>query len=57
MVIGESTRKNDLNLNVCREKHLSSVRTAGKDKILFFLLFKKEPLIGPLIRSRMNGLK
>lgn len=32
MVIGESTRKNDLNLNVCREKHLSSVRTAGKDE-------------------------
>ncbi|MBP9673688.1 MAG: translational GTPase TypA [Bacteriovoracaceae bacterium] len=32
MVIGESTRSNDLNLNVCREKHLTSVRTAGKDE-------------------------
>ncbi len=32
MVIGENTRNNDLNVNVCREKHLSSVRTAGKDE-------------------------
>lgn len=32
MVVGESTRVNDLNLNVVREKHLSSVRTAGKDE-------------------------
>jgi len=32
MVVGESTRPNDLNLNVCREKHLTSVRTAGKDE-------------------------
>ena len=31
MVIGEHTRTNDLNLNCVREKHLSSVRTAGKD--------------------------
>ncbi len=32
MVIGEHTRQNDLNINVCREKHLTSVRTAGKDE-------------------------
>ena len=32
MVIGEHTRKNDLNINCVREKHLSSVRTAGKDE-------------------------
>ena len=32
MVVGESTRPNDLNINVCREKHLTSVRTAGKDE-------------------------
>lgn len=32
MVVGEHTRPNDLNLNVCREKHLTSVRTAGKDE-------------------------
>lgn len=31
-VVGESTRPNDLNINVCREKHLTSVRTAGKDE-------------------------
>ena len=32
MVVGEHTRPNDLNVNVVREKHLSSVRTAGKDE-------------------------
>lgn len=31
-VIGEHTRTNDLNVNAVREKHLSSVRTAGKDE-------------------------
>lgn len=31
-VIGEHTRINELNVNVVREKHLSSVRTAGKDE-------------------------
>lgn len=32
MVIGEHTRINDINVNCVREKHLSSVRTAGKDE-------------------------
>ena len=32
MVIGEHTRPNDTNVNAVREKHLSSVRTAGKDE-------------------------
>ncbi len=32
MVVGEHTRPNDLVINVCREKHLTSVRTAGKDE-------------------------
>lgn len=32
MVIGEHTRINDLNINAVREKHVSSVRTAGKDE-------------------------
>lgn len=32
MVVGEHTRTNDTNVNVVREKHLSSVRTAGKDE-------------------------
>lgn len=31
-VIGEYTRTNDTNVNAVREKHLSSVRTAGKDE-------------------------
>ena len=32
MVIGEHTRPNDIVVNAVREKHLSSVRTAGKDE-------------------------
>lgn len=32
MIIGEHTRGNDLNVNCVREKHVSSVRTAGKDE-------------------------
>lgn len=32
MVIGEHTRPNDIVVNCVREKHLSSVRTAGKDE-------------------------
>lgn len=32
MVVGEHTRTNDINVNVAKEKHLSSVRTAGKDE-------------------------
>ncbi|MCT4640799.1 MAG: translational GTPase TypA [Bacteriovoracaceae bacterium] len=32
MVVGEHTRPNDLNINVIRAKHLTSVRTAGKDE-------------------------
>ena len=32
MVIGEHTKMNDTNVNAIREKHLSSVRTAGKDQ-------------------------
>jgi GTP-binding protein len=31
MVIGEYTKTNDTNVNAIREKHLSSMRTAGKD--------------------------
>ena len=32
MVVGEHTKTNDANVNAIREKHLSSVRTAGKDQ-------------------------
>ncbi|MBL6991502.1 MAG: translational GTPase TypA [Bacteriovoracaceae bacterium] len=31
MVMGEHTKKNDCNVNCVRQKHLSSMRTAGKD--------------------------
>ncbi|MBT5093709.1 MAG: translational GTPase TypA, partial [Halobacteriovoraceae bacterium] len=30
-VVGEHTKTNDTNVNCIREKHLSSMRTAGKD--------------------------
>ena len=32
MVIGEHTKTNDTNVNCIRTKHLSSMRTAGKDE-------------------------
>ena len=31
-LLEKTLRKNDININVIREKHLSSVRTAGKDQ-------------------------
>jgi GTP-binding protein len=31
MIIGEHSRDNDLNVNVCREKKLTNIRAAGKD--------------------------
>ncbi|MDA8791758.1 GTP-binding protein [Bacteriovoracaceae bacterium] len=31
-IVGEHTKKNDINVNPVREKHLSSMRTAGKDE-------------------------
>ncbi len=44
MVIGEHTRNNDLNVNCCREKHLSSVRTAGKDENIILPPIKERSL-------------
>ncbi|MEK7706342.1 MAG: translational GTPase TypA [Myxococcota bacterium] len=32
MVVGEHSRGNDLNVNVCREKKLTNVRAAGRDE-------------------------
>ena len=32
MVVGEYSRDNDLNVNICREKKLSNMRAAGKDE-------------------------
>jgi GTP-binding protein len=32
MVVGEYSRENDLNVNVCREKKLTNIRAAGRDE-------------------------
>jgi GTP-binding protein len=32
MVIGEASRPNDLNVNICREKKLTNIRAAGRDE-------------------------
>jgi GTP-binding protein len=32
MIIGENNKDNDLDVNVCREKKLTNVRSAGKDE-------------------------
>src|SRR5207253_7573816 len=32
MIVGEYSRDNDLNVNICREKKLSNMRAAGKDE-------------------------
>jgi GTP-binding protein len=32
MVVGEYSRENDLNVNICREKKLTNIRAAGKDE-------------------------
>ncbi|MBN1337123.1 MAG: translational GTPase TypA [Deltaproteobacteria bacterium] len=34
MVVGENARGNDMNVNVCREKHLTNIRAAGADEKL-----------------------
>ena len=32
MVVGEYSRENDLNVNICREKKLTNIRAAGRDE-------------------------
>ncbi len=32
MIVGEYSRENDLNVNVCREKKLTNIRAAGRDE-------------------------
>ncbi len=34
MIIGENARENDMNVNVCREKHLTNVRNSGAEEKL-----------------------
>ena len=31
MIVGQGTRENDIELNVCRGKHLTNMRAAGAD--------------------------
>jgi GTP-binding protein len=45
MVIGEAARPNDLVLNCVREKHLTSVRTAGKDE---------NPILPPIVNRTLE---
>ncbi len=37
MIIGENARENDINVNVCREKHLSNVRNSGAEEKLILV--------------------
>jgi GTP-binding protein len=32
MIIGENNKDNDLGVNVCREKKMTNIRSAGKDE-------------------------
>jgi len=32
MIVGEYSRDNDLNVNICREKKLTNIRAAGRDE-------------------------
>jgi GTP-binding protein len=34
MIVGENARDNDMNVNACREKHLTNVRSSGADEKL-----------------------
>jgi GTP-binding protein len=34
MVVGENSRDEDLDVNVCKEKHLSNMRASGSDEAL-----------------------
>jgi GTP-binding protein len=34
MVVGEHSRENDLDVNVCKQKHLTNIRSAGADEAL-----------------------
>jgi GTP-binding protein len=49
MVIGEHNKTNDTNVNVIRQKHLSSMRTAGKDVNIIL------PPIPPMDLERAMG--
>ncbi len=37
MIVGENSRENDINVNVCREKQLTNIRSAGADEKLILV--------------------
>jgi GTP-binding protein len=34
MIVGEASRQNDIVVNVCKKKHMTAIRSAGKDEAL-----------------------
>lgn len=44
MVVGEHTRDNDLNVNVCREKKLTNIRAASAEVLVTLAGIRKMPL-------------
>ena len=44
MVVGENSRGNDLDVNVCREKKLTNVRAAGRDEAVRLVPYKEMDL-------------
>ena len=44
MVVGENSRGNDLDVNVCREKKLTNVRAAGRDEAVRLIPYKEMDL-------------
>ena len=49
MIVGENTRENDMNLNVCRSKQLTNIRTTSADEKLV--------LVPPIILTLEKALE
>ena len=62
MVIGESSKPEDVELNVCKTKHLTNTRSSGADEALKLVPHKEPPksirirkkILDPLLRKRAN---
>jgi GTP-binding protein len=52
MVIGELAKEGEVEVNPCKEKHLSNVRAAGKDEY-----FKLSPTKNMVIEEAMVNLR
>jgi GTP-binding protein len=48
MIVGEHSRENDLDVNVCREKKLTNIRAAGKDEAVVVTAIKDLSLEGSI---------